>query len=218
MVLINYIGRGIRLTPASPLRLLVVLLLAVPLAAQTASSESKPASSNCKPPEFITDRPDQTEPASIVPPGYFQVEAGWVFTRDDEEGLRRETHEVPGILVRTSVVDALELRAGWSGYIWEDVRFASLESKENGAGDAELSTKFQLRHQKGVLPETALLVGVSLSVGEGNFSSDRVDPSFRFNMAHRLSERGGWPAWSPSGAPGNFPLTALKLTGIKLRS
>ena len=38
-------------------------------------------------------------------------------------------------------------------------------------------------------PETALLVSLSLPVGESALSSDRINPSFRFLMAHTLTDR-----------------------------
>ena len=67
---------------------LACLLWAAPLAAQEGTAS--------EPPELITDRPDQTESAETVPPGLVQVETGWVFAREDAEGVRLQTHQVPG--------------------------------------------------------------------------------------------------------------------------
>ena len=46
--------------------------------------------------DLLTDRPDQTESAIVIKPGFFQLEFGWTFTQDDEAGTETETVEVPG--------------------------------------------------------------------------------------------------------------------------
>ncbi|HSL81901.1 MAG TPA: transporter, partial [Thermoanaerobaculia bacterium] len=65
------------------------------------------------------------------------------------------------------------------------------EATVDGAGDAELGAKVRLRGEAGPLPEAALLVGVSLPLGDDDVSSDRYDPSMRLAFAHTLSERLG---------------------------
>ena len=155
----------------------------------TSEPEQQPAASVRRVPELITDRPDQTESAVIVPPGYVQIETGWTFARNDEEGVRQQTHELPGTLVRIGLVDGVELRAGWSGYIQEEVRVGSLRAEEDGIGDAELGTKIRLCRENGVRPEVALIVAGSLPIGSDGLSTERVDPSFRFSLSHTLSDR-----------------------------
>ncbi len=153
------------------------------------------------PQELITDRPDQTESSRVISPGYFQMETGWTYTTDDEDDVRIETHEAPGTLLRIGLIDRVELRLGWSGYISEEIRDRNLQRAEDGSltrritsdeteiGDAELGTKIFLWEEQGWIPETALLASVSLPIGSEKFSSDRFDPSFRFNMSHTLSDR-----------------------------
>ncbi len=153
--------------------------------------EQRPAAPVRQVPELITDRPDLTESSSTVPAGYVQIETGWIFTREDEEGVRQQVHELPGTLVRIGLVDWLELRTAWGGYIREDVRVGPLQMEAQGVGDAELGTKIRLLHEKGALPEVAFLVAGSLPVGSNAFSADRVDPSFRFSLSHTLSDRVG---------------------------
>ena len=135
------------------------------------------------------DRPDQTESSSVVPPGYVQVETGWTMTRNQEEGIRAETHEIPGTLFRVGVVNRLELRLGWRGGIWEKTRDAGQKTNSAGHGDAEVGAKLYLGGGKGWVPETALLAGVSLPVGQEELSSRRVDPTFRLVLSHHLSDR-----------------------------
>ena len=75
-------------------------LLAAPLAAQT---------------ELVTDRPDQTESAVVVPRGTVQIETGWLRTEEEDGPVEIETEELLGTLVRVGLSDRVELRLGWSG-------------------------------------------------------------------------------------------------------
>ena len=47
-------------------------------------------------PDLVTDRPDQTESATVVPRGLIQVETGYLFARDSNV----DGYEVPGTLFR----------------------------------------------------------------------------------------------------------------------
>ena len=66
-----------------------------------------------QPPDMVTDRPDQTESAAVVPRGLLQVETGYLFARDgDVDG-----HAVPGTLFRLGLGGRLELRIGHVGIV-----------------------------------------------------------------------------------------------------
>ena len=140
-------------------------------------------------PELVTDRPDQTESTAIVPPGYAQVETGWTFSRDDEGGSRRQTHEFPGTLLRLGALDRMEVRLGYNGSLWETTREAGQSTDLSGAGDMGIGTKLYLWEEQGWVPEAAFLAAVSLPVGQEPLSSGRADPSFRVNLSHTLSDR-----------------------------
>jgi hypothetical protein len=142
-------------------------------------------------PELVTDRPDQTESSRVVPPGFVQVEVGFLVTRDDDNGGRVETTEVPATLVRIGLMEGVELRLGWKGHVSEDLRTPDLEVDTSGSGDAELGAKVYLRGESNRIPEIALLVGASLPVGSSALTTDRVDPSFRFSFSHTLTQRLG---------------------------
>jgi len=129
----------------------------------------------------VTDRPDQTESAVVVPRGSVQVEAGLQGARDDE-GERREVLEGPSTLVRLGVAEGWELRLGWDGVVREEVAGRTVA---DGAGDAELGLKLRLPAASGL--EAALLAGLSLPVGEDGVSSGRADPSVRLALARDLT-------------------------------
>jgi hypothetical protein len=143
------------------------------------------------PPELVTDRPDQTESPATVPPGYVQVEAGWLGSRDGRGDARVEREEGPGTLVRLGLVDGVELRLGWEGRVEEKVGRGGRD-RTAGAGDAELGVKVRLGRPPAGAPgptEAALLFGVTLPVGARRLTSDRYDPAFRLAVAHALSDR-----------------------------
>jgi hypothetical protein len=144
------------------------------------------------PGELVTDRPDQTESAAVVPRGYVQVETGVLLTRDEAGGEETETAEGPGTLVRVGLGARTELRLGWQGYVRQEVEPAGPRRETataEGPGDAELGAKVRLRDEAGRGPEAALLVGVSLPAGDGELTSDRLDPTLLLSLAHTLSDR-----------------------------
>ena len=126
-------------------------------------------------PEMVTDRPDQTESATVVPRGLLQVETGYLFARDG----RVHRHAGPGTLFRIGLGGRMELRVGHAGIVREEGR--------RGAGDSELGAKINLiPHADGWRPELALLGGLSLPTGDHGFSSDGADPTFLVAFAHEL--------------------------------
>ena len=129
--------------------------------------------------DLVTDRPDATESSSVLQPGYVQAELGWLFTDSGDA----ENHELPQTLIRMGVVDRVELRLGWSGYIDADP-----PEEGDGVGAGELGTKIYLAEERGVFPEAALLAAVSVPWGEDDVSSNEMDPSFRFVFSHTLSD------------------------------
>ncbi len=143
------------------------------------------------PAELITDRPDQTESSVCVPEGSVQVELGWTFTRDDEGGVRSESQEAPGTLVRIGLAERFELRLGWTGYVSQELEFrdAGFRVDADGAGDAEVGAKIYLKPERGNSPEVAFLISSSVPVGDDELTSDHYEPSFRLLLAHTLSDR-----------------------------
>ena len=137
----------------------------------------------------MTDRPAQTESSVVVPPGYVQVETGWTLSRNQEAGIRTNTHAFPGTLFRIGALDRMELRLDYGGVLWEQTQEAGQTTDTSGSGDMGIGAKIYFWEEQGWIPETALLAGVSLPVGKDSFSSGRADPSFRFNLSHTLSDR-----------------------------
>ena len=138
---------------------------------------------------LVTDRPDQTESSVVVPRGFWQLEVGWVFTRDDEQHIRTEVHELPSSLLRIGLSQNVELRIGWTGWMDAETRSSDFEAASDGFGDAEVGVKIHLAAERGRRPETALLLSTSVPIGKEVFTSDRFDPALRLAFAHTLAER-----------------------------
>jgi hypothetical protein len=144
-----------------------------------------------------TDRPDQTESASVVPRGLVQIEAGYVFTRlKPDEGVVSEISQIPATLIRYGLSETFELRFDWAGYVNEERQTGSLDEDESGSGNTAVGAKIKLREERGAAPQLAILINFILPTGEKAFRSERIDPSLRVLGAHTLSERLslGWNA------------------------
>ena len=141
-------------------------------------------------PELVTDRPDQTESSVVVPPGYVQVETGWTLSRNQEAGIRTNTHTFPGTLFRIGALDRMELRLDYGGVLWEQTREAGQSAWTQAAlGIWESVRKSTFgRNRAGF--RRPLFWQEFLCLWERNsFSSGRADPTFRFSLSHTLSDR-----------------------------
>ncbi len=126
--------------------------------------------------ELVTDRPDQTESAAVVPQGTVQIESGALWTRST--GLLK-TLELPATLLRVGLGRATELRLDWGGLV-------TVDGGSEGPADAGVGAKFLLAKERGRWPQMALLVASSLPTGEAPFSSRRFDPSLRLAVAREV--------------------------------
>jgi hypothetical protein len=144
---------------------------------------------------LVTDRPDQTESAEAVPTGALQLELGWTYGLDEEDGIELRTHAVPGALLRIGLGSGIEARIGFAGWISQDEEVTDplldpgFDHRGAGAGDAELGVKWEIAELESAGTRIALLGGVSLPVGEAGFGSERADPTFRLAISNELSDR-----------------------------
>jgi len=155
--------------PQYVVRALLLLLMVATTGTGIADAQS---------PDLVTDRPDQTESATVVPRGLVQIETGYLFARNSDV----DSYEVPGTLFRIGLGGQMELRIGHAGTIGEGGR--------QGPGDTNLGVKVNLvEGGDGAKPTLAILGGLSLPTGDHGFSSNSIDPSFLVSFAHDLSPR-----------------------------
>jgi hypothetical protein len=119
---------------------------------------------------IATDRPDFTESSATVGRNVWQVESGYTYFYDREQGSQLFGHSYPEILSRYGIwADWLELRLGWN--------FASEQSdgqRLDGAEDLYLGVKLALTEQSSILPEMALVPQMTIPIGDDAFSADTV--------------------------------------------
>jgi hypothetical protein len=125
---------------------------------------------------IVTDRPDFTEASSTVGRGRIQLEAGYTFTRDRELGERTNSHSYPEMLWRIGMfADWFELRIG-QNFATEGTLTTELVDNTTGADDLYLGVKLALTEQKGWLPETAVILQMTVPTGSNAFSAGEVHP------------------------------------------
>jgi len=147
------------------------------------------AGSSAEEPPLITDRPDQTESAYTVPPGLFQIEGGWGYGRGTEAGSDVTFHGFPQALLRFGVSGGFEMRLGVPGISVEATDAATGRTTERGLVDVTAGFKTVIAEGRGAVPRTAFLATLYVPSGDREFTSDRVDPAFRFAFSNTLSER-----------------------------
>jgi len=172
-----------------------------------------------------TDRPDFTESPDAVPYGRVQLEMGYTFTRDKENGVRVRSHTVPEFLLRLGLFKDFELRIAWEGYTYANTR-QPVERRsgrtvmqsdwEQGGHDLSLGSKVKLAEQDGIIPHLGLITELTVPSGSGNMSSGDVDPGAILCWTYDLTE--GWSVagnigfFVPSSEDGRFFQTTNSLT------
>ena len=81
-------------------------------------------------------------------------------------------HTFPLTLLRVGLVGNLELQLSWAGVSWSEVG----GQEAHGANDAGIGVKWQLTDAATAVP-VALYAGLSMPVGDDEFSSNEVDPT-----------------------------------------
>lgn len=115
---------------------------------------------------IVTDRPDFTESAVVVPRGHIQLESGLTWL-GESGGIAVFT--TPEILIRWTPVAGFELRFGFPDYINTQNHVT-----ESGFGDSSVGAKVQLG--LGGDWDLASIAALSLPTGDNLFTTDRVDP------------------------------------------
>lgn len=128
------------------------------------------------------DRPDQTETASIVPKGMFQVETGFTFQKNDAIS---KSLSLPSTLWKYGVNDNFELRL-----ITEFLSKEINNEKLNGFTPVYVGFKVKLADEKGIIPKTSFIGHISLpNAASKEFKTEFFAPEFRFVMQHTLSDK-----------------------------
>ncbi len=146
---------------------------------------------------IVTDRPDFTEASVTVGYGVVQLETGYTFTYDNEDDDVTRTHSFPETLLRVGMfAEWLEMRIDWN-YLEEETDIAGLEDSVSGAEDLGLGMKIALTPQECILPETAIILQMTVPTGSSNFTADEVLPGFNYLYSWDINDE-----WSTGGSTG----------------
>jgi hypothetical protein len=146
---------------------------------------------------LVTDRPDFTEASVTVGRGVVQIEGGYTFTRNNDDGVLTQNHSFPETLYRIGMfADWFEFRIDWN-YAVERTEIGGAADTQSGAEDLTLGCKIALTPQECMLPETAIIFQMSVPTGADAFSSEEVLPGVNYLYAWDLNED-----WSLGGSTG----------------
>jgi hypothetical protein len=139
--------------------------------------------------QIITDRPDFTESSTTVGKGRVQIEAGYTYFRDRENGVTTHAHSYPEILTRIGLFrDWFELRIG-QNFLSESIRPRTVGNGASGATDLYLGTKIALTEQKGIFPEMAIIFQTTVPTGSRTFTSNKTLPGISLLYSWELNDR-----------------------------
>ncbi len=129
-----------------------------------------------------TDRPYQTETASVVPKGYFQMEN--VFSIEDTEPGFIYTH--PLTLWKVGVSEHFEFRV-----ITEYINIQlDPNPKVDGFLPVQVGFKSKLLEQKGIVPKTSFIGHLTLpGIASKQFQETYFAPSLKLAFKHKIQDR-----------------------------
>lgn len=130
--------------------------------------------------DMVTDRPDQTESASIVPKLHVQLESGFDFTSPDALSEIKDVKSIASLL-RLGLTSSLELRLGFSN---ETVNL--IDDPENSISNVlNPGFKYRLFKGAGIIPDVALMGSFVVPIDNGG--GDRFwSPEIRLAAQHDL--------------------------------
>ncbi|HET7040158.1 MAG TPA: transporter, partial [Gemmatimonadales bacterium] len=156
-------------TGAPPAGALVVLLALAGVGDLSAWQNSGPP--------LVTDRPDQTESAVVVPRGWAQLEVG----NAHASGGGSKLFNLGAALLRLGIARPVELRLGFAG--WQRAEPDGAPAVD-GVGDLDLGAKLVLREGSGLSPAVAVMGSLTLPTGHEAFRASGPDPTIRASLSH----------------------------------
>ena len=139
-------------------------------------------------PDLITDRPDQTESAEVVPLFTLQVETG-IFHEWVEKGM--DTYiintDFGGTLLRFGFHRILEARLG-TGVKQTRAKVPGAEQDElHGMAPLSLGLKAKLLRERGFIPDLAFIAGYRIpDTGHPKYASGHLGQTYVLAFAHTL--------------------------------
>lgn len=138
---------------------------------------------------LVTDRPDFTEASTTVGRGVAQVEMGYTYFFDREDGEVFKAHSYPEMLWRIGLfAEWFELRIAYN-HGGENLFVAGEPPTSNtGAEDIYLGVKLGLTPQEGLLPEMALIPQMFVPTGHSAFTAHEVLPGVNWVYSWKVND------------------------------
>ncbi len=124
--------------------------------------------------------------------GRTQLEGGYTFVYDRTAGVRMTQHAVPDLLLRFGCTDRLEVRLGWPGYVATGYDGPAPGGSSDDVLEPNVGFMLDLWTQHGVLPQTAVLAAVPITLEGNPFALDSLQPLAELLYRWDLTERLGW--------------------------
>ncbi len=138
--------------------------------------------------EIVTDRPDFTESSTNVGKGRVQLEMGYTYSQNRDQGVQN-AHSYPEILLRVGMfADWFELRIGQN--MSNSRAFGADGGAFNtiGGEDMYLGIGLALTEQAGILPESRLIVQATVPTGSDSLSANRMLPGLNYTYSWVLND------------------------------
>ena len=133
---------------------------------------------------IVTDRPDQTEAATVIQPSSFQIESGILIQTTDFV----RTTVLPTNLFRVGVSNFLELRLVHEYAIMDRSRLG--QDTQHGFNDWQAGFKLQLFNKEGKSTQVALLSHLVIPSGsDPEFTNNEYGVINKLAIAHDLQSR-----------------------------
>lgn len=138
---------------------------------------------------LVTDRPDFTEASSTVGRGVLQLEFGYTYTQNRDNGSETISHSIGEPLFRYGILaDWLEFRFAAFPTIEERNPAGGPNDTTTGTEDLYLGLKIGLTPQEGILPEMAILPQMTVPAGSSAFTNDQVLPGVNWLYSWAMSD------------------------------
>ena len=140
---------------------------------------------------LVTDRPDVTESAVVVPINSFQIETGFIYQKQkfDQNNISTENDNLilASTVFRYGINDKLELRFGGE-YLSGKTTEGVINSDVQGLRGLFVGSKFQITNDKNRIGDLALLLELGLPFGNEKLRSDKIEPKFIIAAAKDIDE------------------------------
>jgi hypothetical protein len=138
---------------------------------------------------LVSDRPDFTEASTTVGRGVAQVEMGYTFISNNDDGVRTRSHSYPEMLWRIGfLADWLEFRIAYNAASSDVFAPPGPRTTASGSEDLYLGFKLGLTPQEGILPEMALVPQMTVPTGSDEFTAGLVMPGVNWLYAWDISD------------------------------